>query len=98
MALRIELTPRADVDIEALRLYLVVRNPRAAESVRQAIEATFQVLTEHPLAGRDRPELEARSFGVIGYPYTIYYRVEIDCIAVVHLRDDRRRPLSPGTL
>ena len=92
MVLRLALTPRAEADIEALRIFLVDRNPRAADRVRAAIDASLTILSEHPMAGRERPELDARSFGVIGYSYTIYYRIERDCVAVVHVRDDRRKP------
>src|SRR5262245_25284343 len=98
MALKLSLSPRAASDLTAIRDYLVARSPRGADNVRTAIATTLSVLSDFPRAGRNRPELEARSIGVQRYPYTIYYRIEGDEIVVVHVRDDRRRPLRAGEL
>ena len=98
MALTVTLTPRAAADIAHIRDYLLARNPQAADNVRLAIGSTLTVLSDYPLAGRDRPELEVRSIGVPRYPYTIYYCVQGAEILIVHVRDDRRSPLAAGTL
>ncbi len=98
MAIAVTLTPCAAADIAGIRDYLLERNPAAADSVRQAIDATFSLIGEFPGAGRNRPELDVRSIPVSHYPYTVYYRIETDEVIVVHVRDDRRRPLSAGAL
>ena len=57
---------------------------------------TVGLLADFPELGTDRPHLEGRALGVAGYSYTIYDRVEHDDMWVLHIRDDRRRPLEPG--
>ena len=54
--------------------------------------------SDYPGLGRDRPELGVRSVGVPRYSYTIYYRIAETRIEIVHVRDDRRKPLAPGDL
>ena len=93
---RVELTPRAYGDLTGSFDYLVHRIPAGAENVRVAIDATLDRLRDHPLMGRDRPELRVRSVGVPRFSYTISYRVIGDVVQIVHVRDDRRRPVKPG--
>ncbi len=94
--LRIELTPRAFDDLTQIRDYLIVRSPRGADNVRAAINATLEQLQDFPMTGRDRPTLGVRSISVARYSYTIYHRVHEAHVEVVHVRDDRRKPLAPG--
>ena len=94
--LRIELTPRAFDDLVRIRDYLIARSPQGADNVRAAINTTLEQLQNFPLTGRDRPDLGVRSLGVARYSYTIYHRVHDDHVEVVHVRDDRRKPLAPG--
>ncbi len=96
MAVAVTLTPQAAADIAGIREYLLTRNPVAADSVRKAIDATLTLIGEFSGAGRNRPELEARSIPVSHYPYTVYYRIEADEVVIVYVRDDRRRPPSAG--
>lgn len=92
------LTPRALGDIERIRDYLLERSPSGADNVRQAIVATLEHLRDHPRLGRNRPELGVRSIGVPRYSYSIYYRIGDERIEIVHVRDDRQLPLTPGEL
>ena len=46
------------------------------------------------MLGRDRADLNVRALGIPRYPFTVYYRAEDDGIWIVHIRDDRRRPLE----
>ena len=94
MAVAVSLTPRAAADIASIRDFLLYRNPQAADRVRIALDATFALLERFPKAGRERPELDVRSIPVTSYPYTVYYRVLLDEVVVVHVRDDRRQPLA----
>ena len=95
---QVVLTPRAFGDLTHIRDYLIERSPTGADNVRQAINTTLDHLSDHPGLGRDRPELGVRSVGVPRYSYTIYYRIAETHIEIVHVRDDRRKPLAPGDL
>jgi toxin ParE1/3/4 len=95
---QVVLTPRAFADLTHIRDYLIARSQTGADNVRQAINTTLDHLADHPGLGRDRPELGVRSVGVPRYSYTVYYRVAVDQIEIVHVRDDRRKPLEPGDL
>jgi toxin ParE1/3/4 len=70
-----ELTPRAHCDLEEIDDYLARRDAKAArEFIIRAIEV-FELLAQHPEAGRRRPELK---IGVRSFPlaaHVIYYRV-----------------------
>ena len=94
--LRIDVSPRAFEDITGIRDYLVERSPQGADNVRRAINATLEHLSQFPYTGRDRPELGVRSIGVARYSYTVYHRVHADRVEIIHVRDDRRKPLEHG--
>jgi plasmid stabilization system protein ParE len=94
----VRLTPRAYDDLATIRDYLIERSPQGADNVRRAINVTLAQLAEFPFTGRERPELGVRSIGVARYSYTIYHRVHDQHVEIVHVRDDRRKPLEPGDL
>jgi plasmid stabilization system protein ParE len=96
--MRVRYTQQALVDLVGIANYLLDRNPAAALKVEAAIRSTIGLLSDFPKLGRDRPELEARSLGIPRWPYTAYYRIEGGEVWIVHIRDDRRRPLKPGDL
>ena len=56
------------------------------------------MLGDFPKIGRERPELNARSLGVPRYPYTVYYRVRGNRVAILHIRHDARKPLKRSDL
>jgi plasmid stabilization system protein ParE len=96
--MKVRYTRRATDDLAALADYIHERNPLAAVKVESAIRSTIELLGDFPKIGRDRPEIHARSLGVPRYPYTVYYRIEASEVWIVHIRDDRRKPLEPGTI
>jgi toxin ParE1/3/4 len=59
----------ANTDIEEIALYIFDLNPVAAQHFLKALEETCELLAEHPLLGRLRPELGdgVRSFAVGNY-------------------------------
>ena len=59
----------ANADIEEIALYIFDLNPVAAHHFLHALETTCELLAEHPLIGRPRPELgdNVRSFSVGNY-------------------------------
>ena len=96
--MKVRHTRRATADLAGVGDYIRERNPAAAINVETAIRSTIGLLADFPKLGRDRPQLDARSLGVPRYPYTIYYRIEGNEVWIVHVRDDRRRPLEPGDI
>ena len=59
----------ANADIEEIVLYVFDLNPVAAHRFLNALEETCELLAEHPLIGRLRPELAGnlRSFAIGNY-------------------------------
>jgi len=94
----IRYSPRAIADIIAIADYIAARNKPAALAVEAAILTTVSLLAEHPNLGVDRPKLQVRSISVPRYPYTVYYRAQDEAIIIVHVRDERRRPIAEGDL
>jgi toxin ParE1/3/4 len=96
--MRVRHTRQALADLVAIADYIRERNPTAAVKVETAIRSSIDVLADFPRLGRDRPDLEARALGIPRYPYTAYYRIEDEEVWIVHIRDDRRRPVEPSDL
>ena len=94
----IRYTPRARSDLGSIFNYLSERNPNAAQGVKAEIVFTIGLLADFPELGVDRPHLEVRALGVARYPYTVYYRVEGTDVWIIHIRDDRRKPLQAREL
>jgi len=96
--MRVRYTRQALGDLFAIADYIRERNPTAAAKAEAAIRSTIDLLADFPQLGRDRPELDARSLGIPRWPYTVYYRIENEEVWIVHIRDDRRRPLETADL
>ena len=94
----VRFTPRALADIATIADYIKLRNPNAAVRVEQALTNTIAHLARHPNLGIARTHLSVRALGVPRFPYTVYYRVDLQAVIIVHVRDDRRAPLKPGDL
>ena len=94
--MKIRVTPQAGQDLQSISDYVTARSPAAARRVRAAILASFDVIAEHPLAGRT-VEGGFRKHGVPRYPYLIYYLVdarlnEIRVLSVWHAARSTFRP------
>ncbi len=96
--MRVRYTGQALADLVAIADYTREHNPTAAVKVETAIRSSIDLLADFPRLGRDRPDLEARALGIPRYPYTAYYRIEDEEVWIVHIRDDRRRPVEPSDL
>lgn len=77
----------ANSDIEKIALYLLDLNPVAANRFLDSLEETCELLAEHPLIGRLRPEFgeNLRSFPVGNY--LIFYVPRaggIDIVRVIY--------------
>jgi len=78
----VRLSRRAREDMLDIWTYIAAENPAAADRIFDRIEQVFDMLAEHPLTGRQRPEVipGSRSFAVT--PYVIFYRVVNDEVVI----------------
>ena len=96
--MNIRYTPRAVADLVDIADYIRERHSAGSDRVATAIETIIGRLAQNPRLGIDRPDLDSRWLGVPRHPYSIYYRIHGDVVEIVHIRDDRRRPLKSGEL
>jgi toxin ParE1/3/4 len=75
----------ANSDIEAIVLYIFDHNPLAADRFLDSLEKTCELLAEHPLIGRQRPEFgeDLRSFPLGNY--LIFYVPRTDGIDIARV-------------
>ena len=82
---RYELTQRAHCDLEEIDDYLARRDPKAARDFLIRVIEVFELLAEHPEAGRRRPELK---IGVRSFPlrsHIVYYRIAAQCVQILRV-------------
>lgn len=94
--MRVRFTRRALADVIAIGEFISARNAAAGAAIETAIRKAATLIGSNPKIGVSRSKLGARALGVPRHPYTIYYRIGPDAIDILHIRDDRRRPLEPG--
>jgi toxin ParE1/3/4 len=80
----------ADLDLASIWRFIAADNPNAANAVLNRIGDVFTLLTENPLAGRDRAQLRPglRSF-VVG-SYVVFYFARADGIEIVRVINSRK--------
>jgi len=88
MAYRVEWSPRAIEDLEAIAQYISTDSTSYASAVVRTILNSTRKLSSFPLAGRVVPELGDETVREwFAYSYRIIYRIEKDVVivaAVVH--------------
>jgi plasmid stabilization system protein ParE len=89
---RVRYTRRAAADLEAIYDYIDERSPSAARAVKRFIKTRIEMLADYPFAAPAAGESDTRELSMSRYPYKVYYRVERGEVAIVHIRDARRRP------
>ncbi len=82
--------PQADLDLDSIWDFIAADDIEAAERQINRIGKVFQMLTENPLAGRERPELrkDIRSFPVGSY--IVFYVPLSDGIEVARVMNSRQ--------
>ena len=83
-------SPQAEIDVASIWQFVSNNSVRAADAMLDRIEATFNMLAQSPLAGRERKDLgmKLRSFPVESY--VIFYVPVADGIEVVRVMHGRR--------
>jgi toxin ParE1/3/4 len=86
----IKLTPRAKHDLKEIKARYTASSPETAARIIRELDATFQLLHNFPLSGKERPELleELRSFPK--HPHIIFYKPTAHGIEITRVLDARR--------
>jgi toxin ParE1/3/4 len=93
----LKLTRLAYADVDQILEGIRLGSSQAADSVDAAIERTFAMLSEHPRAGQERPELALglRSIPLRKYKnYLVFYRPLPDVIEIIRVVHGARDLLS----
>lgn len=91
--MRLRLTRNALKQIGQALDYIGERSPQGAESIRQLINAAFDVLQDFPHTGRETDRPGFRRVVLTPYPYAIVYRVDAEEVVIMRLRHTARRPV-----
>jgi plasmid stabilization system protein ParE len=89
---RVRYTAQAFADREGIFTYLEERNPPAARAVKSFMTHAIARLADFPFSAPGTDEPGVRELNLVRYPYKIYYRVALDEIWILHIRDSRRHP------
>lgn len=88
--MNVEFTPQARDDLAAIRDWIAVDDPRAAERVVSRIVQTAMMFGQFPMLGRVGQVEGTREFSVVGLSYLIVYAItsatEVDILTVLHTR------------
>lgn len=87
--MRVRLTDRANADLRAAYAYLAESNSIAAIRFVDRIDRAFRSLSEHPYAGRERPELQNGVRSLVCGWHVIFYVVQTGLILVIRVIDGR---------
>ena len=96
--MNLQLSSRAERDIEDIRSYLIARSPQGADRVRGSIAGALDLLEQFPHSGRATSMTGIRMLPVVRHPYLIYYTLIADEIVIVHVRHASRDAPSAGDL
>ena len=84
------LSRRARLDILALWSYIAEQNPVAADGVVDRLTSQFQLLGDHPYAGRAREDLRHGYRTLAAGQYVIFYKVSQSFVSIVRVLHGRR--------
>jgi toxin ParE1/3/4 len=90
--MRVRYTPRAFAERERIFSYLEARNPQAARRVVGLIMQRIHELGSEPYKGRPTDRGGVFTLWVRPYRYRIYYRIDGDCVVIIHIRHTSRKP------
>jgi addiction module RelE/StbE family toxin len=91
--MRIRYTETAADELADILDYIAERNPAAAKALALRIESSIQALADFPELAQTTDETGVRRLIIGRYPYVMFYTVEPDAIAILHVRHAAR--LSP---
>jgi len=83
--LKYSLTSQADVDLDDIVEYIAKDNVEAALAIDERITKIFEMLSDNPRIGRERPEFDC---GLRSFPadnYLVFYRIWAGKIVIVRV-------------
>lgn len=89
--IRLVWSPESEADLLHIWAEGALRfSKEIADSHLRNIQSTASRLTEQPLLGREREELQPGIRSLVIYPTVLFYRVSGDAVEVVRVLDGRR--------
>jgi plasmid stabilization system protein ParE len=90
--MRVRYSPRATIDLAAIREYLSQRSPGGAANVMAAVFAAIEFIRRHP-HGAEKSNIPGVHAKVVKkHRFKVFYRVNDDVIEIVHVRHASRQP------
>lgn len=90
--MRVRYTPRAFAEREAIFDYLNNKSPQAACGIVGLIARRIAELADEPRAGHKTDRKDIYTLWISPRPYRVFYRIDGDEVAIVHIRHTSRRP------
>ena len=90
--MKVRYTLRARIDLDAIYTDLDLRNPTAAQAVKDLIERRIRQLGRFPLMAPVTDDVAVLELSIVRYPYKVYYELSRDEeVWILHIRDTRRK-------
>lgn len=96
--MRLEYSPRAQIDISEIHDWLNARSAAAASNVVAEIRSTAELIRQYPGIGRSTNITGAKVLPVAHYPYLVYYAVELEEVSIIHVRHAARDNPKPSEI
>ncbi|GJE25716.1 type II toxin-antitoxin system RelE/ParE family toxin [Methylobacterium organophilum] len=90
--MKLRLTRPAAQQLDKVLIYIAQHNPSGARKVQDRVQATMQMLVDHPFAGHATARRGIRRMIVTPYPYAITYSLGADEVIILGVRHTARRP------
>jgi plasmid stabilization system protein ParE len=94
-ALKLRYTPTARSDIKRILDHTSDQSPQTRISLEIQFQTVFDLLCNYPFAGTVTSRARLRRRVVAGYPYVVFYRVQLSTLLIVAVRHTARRPRRP---
>lgn len=90
--MRIVYLPSTRAGLAWLRRYDATVFPAGSARAKRQFHAIERLLRDHPQAGHPTPVAGVRRLVIPRTPFSLVYRVTIDQVEILEVRDDRRPP------
>lgn len=87
--MKVRVSGKARAELLNIYRYMAERNPTAAESMLQDIDAKLRQLSHFPFMGRERPEFAPNLRSVLIRTYLVFYIVDKQEIVIMRIVDGR---------
>ena len=92
--MKLRYTRKAASELSGVLAYIDERSPQGARRVKASIEATTDLMLQHPYCGQLTSKGRLRRVVIYPFPYLIFYRVAKNDIVIHGVRHGARRPSS----